>query len=170
MCEETQFKNFCSSLECLIDLENFEKIDDLQNYTHVELKIDLEKIKSVNPDFSQDENLNKKSSKNTKKKHCIHGKYKYYCRECGGNGYCIHNKMKTFCVECGGSSICIHKKNKYICKECGGKLFCVHRINKYKCVLCNSSSISVHTIKKKYCIKCEHDKIKKYCSECKKNI
>ena len=45
---------------------------------------------------------------------CIHGKCKYFCRECGGSQICEHNKIKSYCKECKGSQICEHKYTKSI--------------------------------------------------------
>ena len=67
---------------------------------------------------------------------CIHGKYKYFCRECGGTQICEHNKIKSYCKECKGSQICEHKLQKYICKECKGKGICEHNKQKRQCKEC----------------------------------
>ena len=36
------------------------------------------------------------------------------------NYICIHGKCKYYCKECDGSYICEHNKNKYQCRECKG--------------------------------------------------
>ena len=82
------------------------------------------------------------------KYNCIHGKCKYFCRECGGTQICEHSKIKSYCKECKGAQICEHSKQKYQCKEC--------RKTKKFCKLCGGSQI------------CEHNKQKAHCKECRK--
>jgi hypothetical protein len=73
-----------------------------------------------------------------KNKKCEHGRIKYYCKECGGDGYCKHGKQKARCKECGGSAFCKHNKKKEYCKECGGK------------GLCKADNCTKHKYKTKY--------------------
>ena len=67
---------------------------------------------------------------------CIHGKCKYFCRECGGTQICEHNKIKPYCKECKGSQICTHDIQKYLCKGCKGKGICKHNKQKRQCKEC----------------------------------
>ena len=121
---------------------------------------------------------------------CGHGKLKYYCKECGGNGICEHDKIKSRCKDCGGSAICEHKKEKRYCVDCGGSAICEHKLQKRQCKICDGgafcehkkykssckecggSSICEHGKDKSYCKECggsafcKHDKIKQYCKEC----
>ena len=43
---------------------------------------------------------------NGKHLHCIHGKYKSNCKECGGSALCQHGIHKFGCRKCGGNGIC----------------------------------------------------------------
>ena len=48
---------------------------------------------------------------------CIHGKIKYFCKECGGSQICEHDRIKYACKECKGSqymNVCIISKNKSV--------------------------------------------------------
>jgi len=113
---------------------------------------------------------------NYKRKKCIHGKRKEYCREgCGGNAFCIHGKRKEHCKEgCGGSAICIHGKLKDRCKEgCGGSFYCKHGSRKTRCKEgCGGSEYCEHGKLKRMCkdgcggqIYCKHGKDKTRCKE-----
>jgi hypothetical protein len=42
------------------------------------------------------------------RKKCIHDKYSYYCKECGGGGICPHDKVRSICKDCKGSSVCVN--------------------------------------------------------------
>ncbi len=86
---------------------------------------------------------------------CEHGKKKYLCKDCGGNGICEHNKRKQYCIICGGKSICEHKKIKIQCILCKGSQICNHNRQKSKCKECHGSQI------------CEHNKLKLQCKQCK---
>ena len=52
---------------------------------------------------------------------CEHGRQRYYCKDCGGNGICEHGRQRHQCKECGGSDICKHGRQRRHCKDCGGK-------------------------------------------------
>ena len=86
---------------------------------------------------------------------CVHGRCKYFCKECKGSQICIHNKIKYQCKECGGSQICEHGKQKSRCKECRGSQICEHGKQKQQCKECGGSQI------------CEHNKQKASCKECR---
>ena len=88
---------------------------------------------------------------------CVHGKCKYFCKECGGSRICEHDRIKYFCKKCKGSQICKHDRVKYNCKECGGSQICEHGKQKQQCKDCGGSQI------------CEHGKQKSSCKECRKN-
>ena len=85
---------------------------------------------------------------------CIHGKQKYFCKECGGSAICEHGKQKAGCKECGGSSFCVHGKRKEICKECGGSAICDHNKLKASCKECGGTAFCVHDKLKQRCKKC----------------
>jgi len=105
---------------------------------------------------------------------CIHGKNKYFCKECGGSQICIHSKNISKCKECGGSQICIHDKQKSKCKECKGTGICVHNKHKYTCKECIGKGICKHKIRKTLCHECcgsglcIHKKQKELCKDCGK--
>ena len=86
---------------------------------------------------------------------CIHGKLKYYCRECGGSQICEHDRIKHACKKCKGSLYCVHNRQKQRCKECGGSQICIHNNQKQQCKECGGSQI------------CEHGKQKASCKECR---
>lgn len=93
---------------------------------------------------------------------CKHGRVKYRCKECKGQGICPHGIQKSRCKACGGVHVCEHGKEKNKCKQCfaQGKpvsSFCEHGISKYTC--------RIHGMK----YYCEHNKLKTRCEECKKN-
>ena len=103
---------------------------------------------------------------------CGHGKLKYYCKECGGNGICEHDKIKSRCKECGGNAICEHKKEKRYCVDCGGSAICEHKLQKRQCKLCDGGAFCEHKKYKSSCKECggsaicEHNKHKQHCKEC----
>ena len=70
---------------------------------------------------------------------CEHGvKYRSHCKVCNA---CPHGKWRRFCKECGGSQICEHGRQRSRCKECGGGSICVHgRHRQYCCLLYTSPS------------------------------
>jgi hypothetical protein len=86
---------------------------------------------------------------------CEHGREKYDCIDCGGDGICQHKKRKRNCVECKGSLICEHNKNRSICKLCEGSQLCEHKIIRYRCKLCQGAGICIHNIFKKICPECD---------------
>ena len=103
---------------------------------------------------------------------CGHGKLKYYCKECGGNGICEHDKIKSRCKECGGSAICEHKKEKRYCVDCGGSAICEHKLQKRQCRICDGGAFCEHKKYKSSCVDCggsaicEHKIHKQHCKEC----
>lgn len=95
---------------------------------------------------------------------CIHGRERYYCRDCGGLSFCIHNKNKKFCKECHGSGICIHDRQKHHCKDCDvkglleknrKKQLCIHGKRKYYCRDCGGGGFCVHSRYKSQCKECK---------------
>ena len=86
---------------------------------------------------------------------CSHGKYTYFCKDCGGKGICEHNKRRQNCKECSGSSICKHGRQHQACRECKGKSICHHGTSKTICKECGGSSI------------CEHGKRRVRCKQCR---
>ena len=86
---------------------------------------------------------------------CIHGKIKYFCKECGGSQICKHDRIKYACKKCKGSLYCMHNKQKQKCKECGGSQICIHNKQQQQCKECGGSQI------------CEHMKQKASCKECR---
>ena len=89
-----------------------------------------------------------KTKKNKYK--CVHGRFKYYCKDCGGSRICSHNLRKNRCRECDGSSICEHDRMRNVCKECGGSQICIHGKQIWWCRLCI----------------CKHNRRKEQCKEC----
>ena len=57
---------------------------------------------------------------------CPHGKWRRFCKECGGASICEHGRQRSMCKECGGASICEHGRERSQCKECGGGSICEH--------------------------------------------
>ena len=49
---------------------------------------------------------------------CPHGKWRRFCKECGGAAICQHGRQRSKCKECGGGSICVHARIRSRCKEC----------------------------------------------------
>ena len=78
----------------------------------------IEELGDMDIDLNKLSNIVYKIITASKKYECIHGSFKYQCKECHGSQICIHNKRKTRCKECGGGGICKHKRERYICKEC----------------------------------------------------
>lgn len=76
----------------------------------------------------------------SKQRHCVHGRQKAHCRDCGGTIFCRHDKRKNLCTECGGSSMCIHGRRARECKsiECRQNSMCKHRMIRKNCVECGS--------------------------------
>jgi len=70
-------------------------------------------------------------------KYCPHNKDKFFCRDCGGNGFCNHGKRKYECRDCGGSAFCNHGRKRKRCRDCGGSAFCNHGKEKRKCRECS---------------------------------
>ena len=85
---------------------------------------------------------------------CLHGKVKYYCKDCEGSQICSHNRRKTRCRECNGGSICEHKRVRYLCKDCVGKGICSHGRQKFFCKDCGGSQICKHNRQKSHCRAC----------------
>jgi len=85
---------------------------------------------------------------------CLHGKVKYYCRDCHGSQICPHDRQKSRCKLCNGGSFCEHKRARYICKDCNGKGICIHNRQKFFCKLCGGSQICEHNRQKSKCKTC----------------
>ena len=69
---------------------------------------------------------------------CEHGRQRYQCNECGGNGVCKHGRQRYQCKECGGNGICEHGRERYLCKECGGNGICEHGRQRSTCKECGT--------------------------------
>ena len=67
---------------------------------------------------------------------CPHGKWRNYCKECGGAGICEHGRERHRCKECGGAGICEHGRRRPQCKECGGSQICEHGRQRHRCKVC----------------------------------
>ena len=74
---------------------------------------------------------------------CPHGKWRRFCKECGGGAFCKHGRHRFSCKECGGGAICEHDRIRSTCKECGGSQVCNARIRS-SCKECGGSGICVH--------------------------
>ena len=69
---------------------------------------------------------------------CPHGKWRRYCKECGGGAICEHGRRRSTCKECGGSQICEHGRQRRKCKDCGGSQICEHGRLRYRCKECRA--------------------------------
>ena len=132
-----------------------------------------------------------KDKQDREKTKCEHGKQKYFCKICKGQGVCVHNKSvydcnickggnnicehdrrKSKCKICKGQDICDHDKIKQTCRLCQGSDFCEHDRRKSRCKICKGGSICVHGKRKYICSICGgkgiciHNKIKNNCSIC----
>lgn len=78
----------------------------------------------------------------SKKRHCMHGKQRAHCRDCGGSIFCAHDKRKNLCALCGGSSMCVHGRRARECKsiECREGSMCKHRMIRRECPQCAAST------------------------------
>ena len=102
---------------------------------------------------------NLKSEMKTEKYFCVHGRYKYSCRDCKGSLICPHDRQKYYCLDCPGSvfaptkdasifvetanaraGICRHGKQRPFCRPCGGTMFCQHDKRKDYCKICSNIS------------------------------
>ena len=105
-------------------------------------------------------------------KNCEHGRRRYFCKDCGGNGICEHGRNKYTCKECGGSSICEHGRQRKTCKECGGSSLCEHGRLRNQCKECGGAGICEHGRRRYSCKECggggicEHGRRRGYCKEC----
>lgn len=103
---------------------------------------------------------------------CPHGKYKYYCKACGGKGICEHDRQKQNCILCKGANICEHNRQKNTCKDCHGSSVCEHSKIRSQCKDCHGVGICQHNIQKTQCRQCgggsicEHGTIRSKCVEC----
>ena len=52
---------------------------------------------------------------------CPHGKWRRFCKDCGGSQICEHGRQRHRCKECGGASICEHGRIRSRCKDCRGE-------------------------------------------------
>ena len=86
---------------------------------------------------------------------CPHGKWRRFCKECGGSQICEHARWRSKCKECRGAGICVHDRIRYYCKECGGSQICEHDRQRRYCKECGGSQI------------CEHGRQPSKCKECR---
>ena len=94
---------------------------------------------------------------------CVHGRFKYQCKDCGGSRFCIHGRQKYQCKDCG--SFCEHGKRKRTCRLCGGAGICKHGRYKYRCKDCNGSGICEHGKRKQQCNTCGGSQLCKNCKQ-----
>lgn len=87
---------------------------------------------------------------------CIHGRSKYYCRDCR-TGLCIHDKFHFSCKECR-NLLCLHSTRKSSCNKCN-KSKCTHGKSKFTCGECKNPSY-----------RCEHNRSKYCCKDCKTGV
>ena len=110
--------------------------------------------------------------KRIKRNKCLHGRERYYCKECKGNGICMHNKARNQCKQCKGNGICIHNKTKYHCKLCKESSISkrdetnrsqdiIHEYNMAN-IECYNNSIYEYDDE----FICEHSQFKSACCEC----
>jgi len=113
------------------------------------------------------------TQKGAPKPKCPHGRRKYRCKECLGDGICQHRRQRNNCKECNGNSICFHGIRKTNCKECNGSAICSHGKVRFSCKECRSSLICQHGRRSDICIEChgtsicQHGKQKRFCASCK---
>ena len=82
--------------------------------------------------------------------YCIHGKYKYHCKDCK------NDKQLYLCKDCGGKGICEHNRQSNICKGCKGKGICEHFKQIYFSIDCRGKGICKHEKRKDYCEYCSN--------------
>ena len=85
---------------------------------------------------------------------CPHGKWRKFCKACGGGAFCEHAVVKYSCVKCAGGSVCPHGRRRTRCRECGGGSMCEHRRQRHRCKECGGASV------------CAHDRLRYRCKEC----
>ena len=78
------------------------------------------------------------------RKMCPHGKHKYICKLCVGNGICEHGERKGRCKLCSGSALCPHRKRKDSCTECQNHVCTVDGCPKYGFKYCSSWALKYH--------------------------
>lgn len=87
-------------------------------------------------------------------KKCEHGKQRYQCVDCGGQGICKHIKLRSHCRICKGSSRCEHDRQRSRCKDCKGASICEHGNYRYVCKGCGGKGLCSHHIQKNTCSSC----------------
>ena len=106
-------------------------------------------------------------------RHCIHGRQRSHCKQCGGASICEHGRQRNKCKECGGASICEHGRIRSQCKECGGASICEHGRQRNTCKECGGASICEHGRQRSTCKECggasicEHGRRRGRCKECR---
>ena len=114
---------------------------------------------------------------NDRKYECVHGKYKYKCKECDASLRCeFHGKYKSICRECvemkknndvailkpfaapvekrKKTLLCDHgnpRSGKGRCKECKKAYKCPHGRRKNDCRECGGSSFCKHDLRRSVC-------------------
>jgi hypothetical protein len=104
----------------------------------------------------------------TKRNTCVHGKLKYYCRDCGGSDFCKHGKRKSLCENCGGGSLCTHVVRKDRCRICRGNGICEHSRQVESCKECGGFSVMATRLL--YCAKSRAKRKGVPCTITKENI
>ncbi|KAG5181462.1 hypothetical protein JKP88DRAFT_165653 [Tribonema minus] len=115
--------------------------------------------------------------KHTCNRMCLHGRKRYYCKECGGASICAHMRRRTTCQECkrsrGGAGTYEHGHRRRHCEECRGRIPCKHGRRRYRCTQCNGASICDHGRRRARCKECggpdicAHGRQRSICWECK---
>ena len=93
---------------------------------------------------------------------CEHDVVKYSCTKCVGGSVCEHGRRRTRCVDCGGGSICPHKRQRNTCKDCGGASVCPHKKLRHRCAECGGRSVCPHSRLRYRCKDCMGDAAAKW--------
>ena len=123
--------------------------------------------------YPETNNVSQKLKVDSWRKLCVHGRTKYYCTLCPGNGICIHTKRRYTCKVCKGQGICQHGKVRACCIKCIGSSICQHSTQRAKCKLCRGGAICEHSRRRYNCPECsgggvcEHKNQRYYCKQCR---
>ena len=84
------------------------------------VRVSLDENGEVEDTEGEEEEIMKKGTKRKRAPHtkgpCEHGvKYRSNCKVCSA---CPHGKWRRFCKECGGSQICVHGRQRSSCGKC----------------------------------------------------
>ena len=70
---------------------------------------------------------------------CEHGRQRYSCKDCHGDGICEHDRQRHQCKDCHGGGICEHDTWRYQCKDCHGSGICEHDRQRHQCKDCGDA-------------------------------